>query len=145
MCNTPVSAVIFYHGLNGFSGGEERDQKVSVGLGGEPPWAFRHRSLLKTSLGSSPMPQLPVLHAGPSKPPENKIAAFGSTKRLRWSHNDILCLVWRLRSHPLAYCPPGRVWCIGLSWHTSSVGVPGYSWYCHPGSRALCAATVLWG
>ena len=40
---------------------EERDQKVSVGLGGVPPWAFRHRSLLKTSLGSSPMPQLPVL------------------------------------------------------------------------------------
>ena len=41
--------------------GEERDQKVSVGLGGVPPWAFRHRSLLKTRLGSSPMPQLPVL------------------------------------------------------------------------------------
>ena len=40
---------------------EERDQKVSVGLGGVPPWAFRHRSLLKTRLGSSPMPQLPVL------------------------------------------------------------------------------------
>ena len=40
---------------------EERDQKVSVGLGGVPPWAFLHRSLLKTSLGSSPMPQLPVL------------------------------------------------------------------------------------
>ena len=28
----------------------------SGGLGGVPPWAFRHRSLLKTSLGSSPMP-----------------------------------------------------------------------------------------
>ena len=40
---------------------EERDQKVSVGLGGVSPWVFRHRSLLKTSLGSSPMPQLPVL------------------------------------------------------------------------------------
>ena len=40
---------------------EERDQKVSVGLGGVPPWAFRHRSLFKTSLGSSPMPQFPVL------------------------------------------------------------------------------------
>ena len=40
---------------------EERDQKVSGGLGGVPPWVFRHRSLLKTSLGSSPMPQLPVL------------------------------------------------------------------------------------
>ena len=40
---------------------EERDQKVSGGLGGVPPWAFRHRSLLKTSLGSSHMPQLPVL------------------------------------------------------------------------------------
>ena len=40
---------------------EERDQKVSGGLGGVSPWAFRHRSLLKTRLGSSPMPQLPVL------------------------------------------------------------------------------------
>ena len=40
---------------------EERDQKVSVGLGGVSPWAFRHRSLFKTSLGSSPMPQFPVL------------------------------------------------------------------------------------
>ena len=40
---------------------EERDQKVSVGLGGIPPWAFRHRSLLKPRLGCSPMPQLPVL------------------------------------------------------------------------------------
>ena len=39
----------------------EIDQKVSVGLGGIPPWAFRHRSLLKTRLGSSPMAQLPVL------------------------------------------------------------------------------------
>ena len=84
-----------------------------MGLGGVPPWAFRHRSLLKTSLGSSPMPQLPVLPAGPSKPPENKIAAKGSTKRLRWSHNDILCLVGRLRPHPLAYCPPGRDLVVG--------------------------------
>ena len=40
---------------------EERDHKVSGGLGGVPPWAFRHRSLLKTRLGSSPMTQLPVL------------------------------------------------------------------------------------
>ena len=40
---------------------EEIDQKVSVGLGGVPPWAFRHRSLLKTRLGSSHMAQLPVL------------------------------------------------------------------------------------
>ena len=40
---------------------EEIDQKVSVVLGGVSPWAFRHRSLLKTRLGSSPMPQLPVL------------------------------------------------------------------------------------
>ncbi|MDD6758842.1 MAG: hypothetical protein PUE11_05025, partial [Paraprevotella sp.] len=31
--------------------------------------------------------------AGPSKPTENKIAAVGSTKRLPWSHNDILRLV----------------------------------------------------
>ena len=35
---------------------------------------------------------------GPSKPSENKIAALGSTKRLRWSHYDYLCLVRRLRS-----------------------------------------------
>ena len=35
---------------------EEREQKVSVGLGRVSPWVFRHRSLLKTSLGSSPMP-----------------------------------------------------------------------------------------
>ena len=48
-------------GLDGFASGEERDQKVSVGLGGVPPWAFRHRTLLKTSLGSSPMTQFPVL------------------------------------------------------------------------------------
>ena len=34
---------------------EEIDQKVSGGLGGVPPWDFRHRTLLKTSLGSSPM------------------------------------------------------------------------------------------
>ena len=40
---------------------EEIDQKVSVVLGGVPPWEFRHRSLLKTRLDSSPMPQLPVL------------------------------------------------------------------------------------
>ena len=64
-----------------------------MGLGDVPPWAFRHRSLLKTRLGSSPMPQLSVLPAGPSKPPENKITAVGSTKRLPWSHNNILRLV----------------------------------------------------
>ena len=40
-------------------------------------------------------------------------------------------------THPLAYCPPGRGSSVGLSRHTSSVGVPGYSWYCPPGSRAL--------
>ena len=114
-----------------------------MGLGGVPPWAFRHRSLLKTRLGSSPMPQSPVLPAGPSKPPENKIAAVGSKKRLPWSHNDILRLVERLRPHPLAYCPPGRVSIVGLSWHTSSVGVPGYSWYCLSGSGALCVASCL--
>ena len=39
----------------------EIDQKVSVGLGRVSPWVFRHRSLLKTSLGSGPMAQLPVL------------------------------------------------------------------------------------
>ena len=73
--------------------GEEIDQKVSGGLGCVPPWAFRHRSLLKTRLGSSPTLQLPVLPAGPSKPPVNKIAADGSKKRLPWSHNNILRLV----------------------------------------------------
>ena len=72
---------------------KEIDQKVSVGLGGVSPWAFRHRTLLKTSLGSSPKTQLPVLPAGPSKPTENKMAALGSTKRLLWSHNDYLRLV----------------------------------------------------
>ena len=48
---------IFYHGLNGLDGLAcgGIDQKVSVGLGGVPPWAFRHRSLLKTRHGSSPM------------------------------------------------------------------------------------------
>ena len=35
---------------------------------------------------------------------------------------------YQLRPYPLAYCPPGRVTSVGLSWHTSSVGVPGYSW-----------------
>ena len=28
-----------------------------------------------------------------------------------------------------------------LSWHTSSVGVPGYSWYCLPGSRVVREAS----
>ena len=45
-----------------------------------------------------------------------------------------------VRSGPAAYCPPGRVSSVGLSWHTSSVGVPGYSMYCLPGSRVQCAA-----
>ena len=26
---------------------------------------------------------------------------------------------------------------VSITWHTSFVGVPGYSWYCLPGSRAL--------
>ena len=30
-----------------------------------------------------------------------------------------------------------------LSWHTSSVGVPGYSWYCPPGSGVLVRHLVL--
>ena len=72
---------------------EERDQKVSVGLGGVPPWAFRHRSLLKTSLGSTLWRNSQSCLAGPSKPPESKIAAVGSTKRLPWSHNDYPRLV----------------------------------------------------
>ena len=72
--------------------------KSFCGLRRRPALAFRHRSLLKTSLGSSPMPQLPVLPAGPSKPPENKITAVGSTKRLPWSHNNILRLVRYLSS-----------------------------------------------
>ena len=59
---------------------EEIDQKVSGGLGGVPPWAFRHRSLLKTSLGSTLWRNSQSCLAGPSKPPENKIAAVGSTK-----------------------------------------------------------------
>ena len=146
---------------------EERDQKVSVGLGGVPPWAFRHRPLLKTSLGSSPMPQLPVLPAGPSKPPENKIAAVGSKKRLPWSHNNILAwwgylssgvlpsrqsMVYRtILAHLLRRCTrllmvlPSRQrsacktscdgtalqaaeLCVPIFWHTSFVGVSGYSW-----------------
>ena len=32
---------------------------------------------------------------------------------------------------------------VGLSWHTSSVGVPGYSKYCPTGSGALCEAACL--
>ena len=31
--------------------------------------------------------------------------------------------------------------CEPITWHTSFVGVPGYSWYCPPGSRALCTAS----
>ena len=64
---------------------------------------------------------------------------------LLFRHKTRIRLIRQIRgseiyTHPLAYCPPGRVWCIGLSWHTSSVGVPGYSTYCPPGSRALCEA-----
>ena len=59
---------------------EERDQKVSGGLGGVPPCAFRHRSLLKTRLGSTLCRNSQSCHAGPSKPLENKIAAVGSKK-----------------------------------------------------------------
>ena len=65
--STPEDGCIYHHhgfyGLDGSCPVEERiDQKVSVGLGGVPPWAFRHRTLHKTSLGSSPMTKLPVLH-----------------------------------------------------------------------------------
>ena len=83
---------------------EERDQKVSVGLGGIPPWVFRHRSLLKTSLGSTLWRNSQSCLAGPSKPPENKMAAVGSTKRLPWSHNDIFRLV--RGSRPLDFFLP---------------------------------------
>ena len=76
-------------------------------------------------------------------PPENKIAALGSTKRLRWSHNDILRLVrgsapilWRTALQAAELCVP-------ITWHTSSVGVPGYSGYCPPGSRVQCDATCV--
>ena len=97
---------------------------------------------------------------------QSKIAAVGSTKRLPWSHNDILRLVKapplssgvlpsRQQYHIGVYpgTPPSSVYQVthgtalqaavsnvGLSWHTSSVGVPGYSWYCPPGSGVLCAA-----
>ena len=64
-----------------------------MGLGGVSPWAFRHRSLLKTRLGSTLWRNSQSCLAGPSNPPENKMAAVGSTKRLPWSHNDILRLV----------------------------------------------------
>ena len=50
---------------------------------------------------------------------------------------------WKLRPCPLAYCPPGRVSSVGLSWHTSSVGVPGYSRYCPSGSGVLVRHLVL--
>ena len=83
---------------------EERDHKVSVGSGGIPPWVFRHRSLLKTSLGSTLWRNSQSCLAGPSKPPENKMAAVGSTKRLPWSHNDIFRLV--RGSRPLDFFLP---------------------------------------
>ena len=41
---------------------EERDQKVSVGLGGVPPWAFRHRlcsrRVLAAPYGATPSPAM---------------------------------------------------------------------------------------
>ena len=91
---------------------EEIDQKVSGGLGGVPPWAFRHRSLLKTRLGSSPMPQLPVL-------PCRTFQASRKQNSCRWQYKKAPLEPQRyplpgerLRTHPLAYCPPGsRVVC----------------------------------
>ena len=76
--------------------------------------------------------------------PQSKIAAVGNTKRLPWSRNDYPRLVRGSALHPLAYCPPGRVSSVGLSWHTSSVGVPGYSWYCPPGSRDMGGICPMW-
>ena len=32
--------------------------------------------------------------------------------------------------------------CVLITWHTSSVGVPGYSWHCPPGSRVLCVTSL---
>ena len=72
---------------------EERDQKVSGGLGGVPPWAFRHRLCSRRVLAAALCRNSQSCLTGPSKPPENKMAAVGSTKRLPWSHNDILRLV----------------------------------------------------
>ena len=31
--------------------------------------------------------------------------------------------------------------CVPITWHTSSVGVPGYSWFFPPGSGVLCDAS----
>ena len=61
--------------------------------------------------------------------------------RLPWSHNDILRLMeipilWRTALQAAEQCEP-------ITWHTSSVGVPGYSKYCPPGSGALCEAACL--
>ena len=114
-----------------------------MGLGGVSPWAFRHRSLLKTRLGSSPMPQLPVLPCRTFSAPRKQNSCRWQYKKAPLEPQRYPLPGERLRSHPLAYCPPGRVWCVGLSWHTSSVGVPGYSWYCLSGSGALCVASCL--
>ena len=111
-----MGSIFFYHGSNGWDGFSSGgiDQKVSVGLGGVPPWAFRHRSLLKTSLGSTLCRNSQSCHAGPSKPPKNKIAAVGSTKRLPWSHNDILRLVRGSRPLDFYFTRIGRIGRIGL-------------------------------
>ena len=58
----------------------EIDQKVSVVLGGVPPWVFRHRLCSRRVLAAALWRNSQSCHAGPSKPPENKIAAVGSTK-----------------------------------------------------------------
>ena len=145
---------------------EERDQKVSVGLGGVSPWAFRHRSLFKTSLGSSPMPQFPVL-------PCRTFQASRKQNSCRWQYKKAPLEPQRYPSPGERLRPPSsgvlpltllNLGCTrhsssqlgsalictrfqaavsyrGLSWHTSSVGVPGYSWYCPPGSRVLCDAS----
>ena len=142
---------------------EERDQKVSVGLGGIPPWAFRHRSLFKTSLGRSPMPQLPVLPCRTFSAPRKqnscrwqyKIGSPGATTISfdwwRYLSSCVLPLTLlnlgctrhsssQLGSALICTRFQAAVSYRGLSWHTSSVGVPGYSWYCPPGSRVQCEA-----
>ena len=73
---------------------EERDQKVSGGLGGVPPWAFRHRSLLKTRLGSSPMAQLPVLPCRTFQAPRKQNSC-------RWQYK-------KAPLEPLRYPSPGE-------------------------------------
>ena len=72
---------------------EERDQKVSVGLGGIPPWAFRHRlcsrRVLAAPYGATPSPALQDLLS----PHKAKWLQLAVQNRLPWSHNDILRLV----------------------------------------------------